>query len=95
MKYDIFKNKKEKNDARKALPELVQHPGWKFITKTLDANIEFITDELKTKKNFESLEEVFYLQDRLDDLMQMKDLPATIVEAAQDDPPEDDDSIYE
>ena len=94
MKYDIFKNKRDRADARRALPELAAHPGWKFITRTLDANIEFISDQLKTQKNFDSLEEVFYLQDRLDDLTQMKDLPKTIVEAAQEDPPEEDDEIY-
>lgn len=94
MKYDIFKDQKEKNEAKKSLPELMDHPGWKFITKTLDANIEYLTDELKEKKTFDNIEQVYALQDRIDDFASLKDLPATIVEAAQDDLPEEDDSIY-
>ena len=98
MKYDIFKNDKEKADARKALPELVKHPGWKFIVRALDANIEFLTDELREKlrkRDFNFPEEASAAQDRIDDLTFLKDLPRFILSENQDDPEEQDDSIYE
>ena len=94
MKYDIFKNHKEKVDARKALPELVKHPGWKFILKTLEANIAYLTDELKDNR-FDDLRDVDVRQKQITHLEELKVLPTTIVEAAQDDPDEEDDSIYE
>jgi hypothetical protein len=94
MKYDIFENQKDKADAKSSLPTLVDHPGWKFITRTLDVNIEYLTDQIKTRKDFENLEQVYALQDRIDDFRNLKDLPATIIEAAQDEPEEEDDSIY-
>lgn len=98
MKYDIFKNDKEKADARKALPELVKHPGWKFIVRALDVNIEYLNDELRDKlrtRDFNYPEEASAAQDRIDDLQAFKDLPQTILAENQDDPEEQDDSVYE
>lgn len=95
MKYNIFESDKDKADARTSLPELVKHPGWKFITRTLDANIAYLTDQLKSKRDFENLEQVYALQDRIDDFANLKDLPATIVKEITEDPPEEDQDIYD
>jgi hypothetical protein len=95
MKYDIFENDKDKAGARTSLPALVEHPGWKFIIRTLDANIEYLTDKLKSKRDFENLEQVYSLQDRIDDFATLKDLPATIVKEITEDPPEEDQDIYD
>ncbi len=82
MKYDIFENDKDKTEGRKALKELVEHPGWKLITRALDLNIEYFSEQLKhrieLKRDFENLEQLYALQDRIDDLKQMKDLPKTL-----------------
>ena len=94
MNYDIFKSEKEKADAQKALPELVRHPGWKFIVKAVDLNIAHFTDQLKTRKDFSSLDELYALQDRIDDLINFKDLPKTILTENQDDPEEEDTDPY-
>jgi hypothetical protein len=98
MSYDIFKDEKDQAEARKALPELAQHEGWKFILRALDSNIEYFTDELKNriehKRDFENLEQLYALQDRIDDLKQMKDLPKTLLLAALPEPEEEDSDIY-
>lgn len=94
MTYDIFRSDKEKQDARKALPELEKHPGWKFMIKALDINILHFTEQLKTKKDFASLDELYALQDRIDDLTNFKDLPKSILTENPDEPEEEDDSIY-
>jgi hypothetical protein len=98
MNNDIFESEEEKAEARKSLPELLQFSGWKLIVKALDANIEYFTDQLKNrienKRDFENLEQLYALQDRIDDLERMKDLPQTLLQAAQTEPEEEDDSIY-
>lgn len=98
MNYDIFENEEDRAEARKSLPELVQFSGWKLIVKALDSNIEYFTDQLKhrieSKRDFENLEQLYALQDRIDDLEQMKSLPETLHKAAQPEPEEEDDSIY-
>jgi hypothetical protein len=94
MNYDIFESDKEKQDAKKALPELGKHPGWKFIVKALDINILHFTEQLKTRKDFGSLDELYALQDRIDDLTNFKDLPKFILTENPDEPEEEDDSIY-
>jgi hypothetical protein len=94
MKYDIFESDKDKAEARASLPELIKHPGWKFITRTLDANITYLTDQLKEKKNFENLEQVYALQNRIDDFATLKDLPTAILTEIQDEPEEPEEDIY-
>jgi hypothetical protein len=93
MKYDIFKNAKDKSIARDSLPALEQHPGWKFITRSIDANIAYLTDELK-ELEFDDLLEVKVRQRQITHLEELKHLPATIVESAQEDLPEPDEDIY-
>lgn len=95
MNYDIFQNPKDRLDAKTSLPELEQHPGWKFVIKALDANIAFLNDELKTRRDFTHLQEVYALQDRINDFESYKTLPKDIVNALQDDPPEEDQEIYD
>jgi hypothetical protein len=93
MKYDIFKDDKDKAVARESLPALEQHPGWKFITRSIDANIAYLTDELKDTE-FENLLEVKLRQRQITHLEQLKDLPQTIVESAQEELPEPEEEIY-
>jgi hypothetical protein len=99
MNYDIFENEEEKAEARKSLPELIHSPAWKLIVKALNLNIEYFTDQLKhrieDKRDFENLEQLYALQDRIDDLVQMKVLPETLNKAAQPEPEEEDQEIYE
>jgi hypothetical protein len=94
MNYELFENDKDKTEAIVELDGLVKHPGWKYITKALDANIAFLSDELREKKDFTSLEELYALQDRIDDFESFKELPATLTLAAQPDPPEVDTEVY-
>src|SRR5215218_7233475 len=98
MNYDIFTDDKDKLEARQALTELKDHLGWKYISRALDSNIEYFTDELKNriehKRDFENLEQLYALQDRIDDLQQMKDLPKTLLLAALPEPEEEDSDIY-
>jgi hypothetical protein len=93
MKYDIFKDDKDKSVARQSLPALEQHPGWKFITRSIDANIAFLTDELKDSE-FDDLLEVKLRQRQITHLEELKNLPATIVEAAADEPAEEEEELY-
>ena len=94
MNYDIFENLKEKADAKLSLPELEKHPGWKFIVRALDANIAFLSDELKDKKDFTSLEQVYALQDRINDFESYKSLPKDIVDSIQEDFEPEEEEIY-
>lgn len=92
MDYDIFKNNEDKAQAKGHLTELEKHPGWKYITKALDANIAFLSDELRTKKDFNSLEQLYALQDRINDFAEFKDLPQSILKELEPTPePEDTD----
>lgn len=94
MKYDIFKDDKDKSVARQSLPALEQHPAWKFITRSLDANISFLTDELRDTE-FDDLLEVKLRQRQITHLEELKALPATIIQAAQPEPEEEELDIYE
>lgn len=94
MKYDIFKDDKDKSIARESIPALEKHPAWKFITRTLDANIAFLTDELK-ETDFDDLLQVKVKQKQITHLEELKNLPATIIESAQPDPEEENQDIYE
>jgi hypothetical protein len=93
MKYDIFKDDKDKSVARQSLPALEQHPGWKFITRSIDANIAFLTDELKDTE-FDDLLEVKLRQRQITHLEELKNLPATIVQATADEPAEEEEELY-
>lgn len=93
MKYDIFKEAKDKAVARESLPALEQHPAWKFIIRSIDANIAYLTDELK-ETEFEDLLDVKLRQKQITHLEELKHLPATIVESAQEDLPEPEEEIY-
>lgn len=99
MTYDIFKTEADKTEARKVLPELVQHDGWKLILRALDANIQYFSDELKNRienrRDFENLEQLYALQDRIDDLKQMAELPTLIMQEVLPEPEEEDPDIYE
>jgi hypothetical protein len=94
MNYDIFENSKEKFDAKSALPELEKHPGWKFIIRALDANIAFLSDELRSKRDFAHLEEVYALQKRISDFESYKTLPKDIVDSIQEDFEPEEEEIY-
>ena len=92
MDYDIFENEKDKADARHQLAQLEKHPGWKYITRALDANIAFLSNELKEKKDFTSLDQLYALQDRITDFETYKDLPQNILREIEPKPePEDTD----
>jgi hypothetical protein len=93
MTYDIFKDNDEKAQARESLPSLVKHSGWKFIIRALDANIAYLTDELK-EKEFDDLLEVRLRQKRIVHLEELKALPDTIIEAAQPEIEDEEESIY-
>jgi len=95
MDYDIFESEQEKREAYTALQGLLKHNGWGFIKKAIDSNIRFLSEKLKDSKEFKNLEEVFYLQDRIDDLEKMKDLPTLILEELKDLPEEEDQDIYD
>ena len=94
MNYNIFENEQEKAEARKHLTDLEQHPGWKVLLKAIDANIVFLTDQLKSKKDFQSLEEMSFLQDRIADLEAMKDLPQSILKEIETLPEEEETDLY-
>jgi hypothetical protein len=99
MKYDIFETDEERSEARKSLPDLIQHSGWKLVVRALDLNIEYFSEQLKhrieSKRDFENLEQLYALQDRIDDLKQMKDLPKTLAREALPEPEEEDQEIYD
>lgn len=93
MKYDIFKDDKDKSVAREMMPALEQHPGWKFITRAIEANIQFLIDQLKDT-DFQDLLEVRLRQKQITHLSDLLHLPQTILDAAAPDPEEEDPEIY-
>lgn len=93
MDFEIFTSDKDKAEARHALAELVEHPGWKFIQRALDLNIEHARLMLE-EEEFESVEEVVYTQERLADLRSYAKLPTLLLEAAQEDISTEEESIY-
>ncbi len=98
MNQDIFTDDEDRKLARESIPDLLTHNGWKLVERALDANIEYFTDKLKNrienKRDFESLDELYFLQDRIDYLKEFKELPKTLLEEAQPEPDEEDLDIY-
>lgn len=96
MNYELFENEKEKAEAIPALTGFTDLPGWKLILKAIDANIRYCENQLKDRieriRDFENLEQLYALQDRIDDLKNLKVLPNVIMKAAQ---PEDEDTEEE
>lgn len=100
MNYSIFENDHQKAEAIAALTGFADLPGWKLIVKALDANIQFLEDQLKERiedrRDFENLEQLYALQDRIDDLKSLRTLPDDIWKAAQpEDEAEEDEQVYE
>src|SRR5689334_22198995 len=95
MIYDIFKDDKEKAEARQALADIQEHPGWKYIKRAVAANVAYFSEQLREKKDFANLQEVYALQDRISDLESFEELPANLLIDAQaeEDQPEED--IYQ
>jgi len=92
MTYEVFNTEQEKREAITSLPQLVETQGWQTILRALDANVVFLKEQLTERTDFANLEELYYLQERIRDLEAMKNLPQTLLEAAQDiDEPEDPD----
>ncbi len=90
----MFKNDTEKREAITHLPSLKEHSGWKFIVKALKADAVALEAQLRERKDFTSLEEVYKLQDLRDATEGFINLPDKIVAAAKDEPaqpPADDD----
>lgn len=100
MKYEIFETEEEKAAAVPALTGFADLPGWKLIRKAIDANISYFEDLLREKiesrRDFANLEQLYALQDRIDDLKNLRGLPADIMEAAQPEEPEEpEEPIYD
>jgi len=94
MDYAIFKNDKEKNEGREALASLTEHPGWKLIAMALQLNAEHFAQQLKEKQDFDNLEQVYAMQDRIDDLGTFQNLPAILIKETEIEPPEEDSDPY-
>lgn len=90
----MFESDEEKQAARSQLPSLKEHPGWKYIEQALDENIAHLAKQLRLKKGFDNLEQVYALQDRIDDIEAFKNLPDTLLNAAQPDLEESEEEIY-
>lgn len=100
MNYDIFETEEEKAAAVPALTGFTDLPGWKLILKAIDANIQYLEDQLKEKiesrRDFANLEQLYALQDRIDDLKIFRTLPESIMQAAQPEEEEEpEDQIYD
>lgn len=90
----MFESDKEKQAALNQLPSLKEHPGWKYIEQALDDNIREFKKQLHESKDFATVYEVFALQDRISDTEKFKNLPDTLINAAQPDLEAPDESIY-
>jgi hypothetical protein len=98
MTYDLFKDDTEKRAAITALQGFIDLPAWKLIEKDLELNAQHFEEELQDKlrdRSFESLEQANALQNRIDDIREMKDLPSKLLQSAQPDPEEEEEEeIY-
>jgi hypothetical protein len=98
MDFDIFKNDSEREDAKMRLPELIQHPGWKYICRVLDKNFEFVDQELDTRRDFETVDSIYTLLDRRNDLRKLKETPTLLLKELQQNQPgqeSEDESVYD
>jgi hypothetical protein len=99
MDLNIFKTEQERAEARKVLPELIDHPGWKILVRALELNAAFEKDERQNRierlRNFGNLEELYAMQDRIEDLEQYKDLPLNILKEIMVENEEESDEIYD
>lgn len=92
----MFDNEAEKIEALKALPELLKHPGWKFIERAIDADVAALESILRERKDFTDLQEVYKTQDLRDATQAFKSLPDRIMAAAKDELPDTEDGeIYD
>lgn len=96
MELNIFKNNEERAQARAVLKSLKDHPGWQFLVRAFDLNIEHFNQELRDKRDFTSIEEVYRLQDQLTDLEHYRNLPDVLIDEATDgEPAKEESDIYE
>lgn len=85
----MFADEKEKQAAITHLPSLKEHPGWKFIEKALAADMTALEAQLRDRKDFASLEELYKIQDLRNATEAFKNLPERIIAEARDVIPED------
>lgn len=94
MIYDIFTDDKDRQEAIDQLPQLEKHPAWKFIARSLEANIQKLTDELKDDE-FDDLLEVRLKQKQIAHLFGLLQLPQIIVSEAKGSPQQpEEEEIY-
>ena len=94
MTYDIFTDENDKQTAREVMPQLVDHPAWKFIVRSIEANIKYLTNEL-TDGDFKTLLEVQLKQEQIAHLTSLLYLPQTILQAAAPEIADEEEAIYE
>ncbi len=94
MNYDIFTDDKDRQEAIDVMPQLENHAAWKFITRSLEANIQKLTDELKDDE-FDDLLEVRLKQKQITHLSGLLQLPQTILQAAAPEPETEEEAIYD
>lgn len=91
----LFEDGKAKADAVASLKKLADDPGWQLIVKALKLNVQYLSTQLRERKDFNSLEEVYCEQDKIDHLESLQELPAILItEAIGDSPPDDDSDVY-
>ena len=96
MDYQIFKDEKEKIEARTALNELARHEGWKLVERAVQLNIEHFKDKLAALLRIrDNTGESFRVQDQIDTLEALRNLPAILIAEATDTPDEESDDIYD
>lgn len=93
MTYDIFTDESDKQTAREVMPQLEENPAWKFVIRSIEANIKYLTDQLRDD-DFDDLLEVKLKQKQIAHLTSLLQLPQTILQAAQPDLEDEEESIY-
>lgn len=96
MQYEIFKGDKDKKTAIAALNELLKHPGWDFIDRALTLNIDHFTEKLRELlRSRDDTGESFRMQDQIDTLESLRNLPAILIAEAAEDSDAEEPDVYD
>ncbi len=81
----FFPTKKDKNEAKEALKNLINSQGWKVMQELLDFDLKKIDNDLKFKP-FDKIEEQRQTQDKYAHLYLLRNYPEDIIKELSDQP---------
>jgi len=76
---DLFKTEKDKQNAVTLFEDLQHNPAWKLLVEVLNANIEFLREQIVNGTEDETKEDIDRLRDKLKAYEEARDTPEIMI----------------